>query len=70
MTTHWQKVNFCGQKFYGAFSYSRSQRGIVRKYIMNQLEHYRNKNFSEQYLVLLKRFEIDFNNGYVFEFYD
>lgn len=60
---HWQEG-------YGAFSYSRSQKDNVIKYIMNQEEHHRKRTFREEYLDLLKKFEVDFNEKYIFEFYD
>lgn len=61
---------FSWQEGYGAFSYSRSQRNDVIKYIMNQEEHHRQKTFKEEYLDLLKKFEIEYKDEYVFEFYD
>jgi putative transposase len=64
------KGKFHWQEGYGAFSYSRSQRNNVIKYIMNQEIHHHKKTFREEYLELLKKFEIDFDENYVFEFYD
>ncbi|MFT4204264.1 MAG: IS200/IS605 family transposase [Chitinophagaceae bacterium] len=61
---------FQWQAGYGAFSYSRSQRNNVINYIANQEEHHQNKTFKEEYLDLLKKFEIEFKDEYVFEFYD
>ena len=61
---------FQWQEGYGAFSYSRSQRSDVIKYIMNQEEHHKTKTFKEEYLEMLKKFEIEFKDEYVFEFYD
>ncbi len=64
------KGKFSWQEGYGGFSYSRSQRNNVIQYIVNQEEHHRKKTFREEYLELLKLFEIDFNEQYIFEFYD
>lgn len=61
---------FNWQEGYGAFSYSRSQRDNVIKYILNQHEHHKIRSFKEEYLDLLKKFEIDFDDNYVFEFFD
>ena len=61
---------FQWQEGYAAFSYSRSQRNDVINYIMNQEEHHRKKTFREEYLGLLKKYEIEFRDEYVFEFYD
>ncbi len=64
------KDKFSWQEGYGAFSYSRSQRNSVIKYIIMQEEHHKNQSFREEYLDLLKKFQISFDNKYVFEFYD
>ena len=60
---HWQEG-------YGAFSYSRSQRDTVIKYIMNQEQHHKKTTFKEEYLGLLKKFNIQYDQKYLFEFYD
>lgn len=59
---------FNWQEGYGVFSYSHSHIEQVYKYIMNQEEHHRKRTFKEEYLELLKKFEIDFKEEYVFEF--
>jgi len=64
------KGKFQWQEGYGAFSYSRSQRNDVINYIMKQEEHHIKKTFREEYLELLKKFEIEFNDEYLFEFYE
>lgn len=64
------KGKFQWQEGYGAFSYSRSQRNDVIHYIMNQEEHHSTKTFKEEYFDMLKKFEIEFKEEYVFEFYD
>ena len=61
---------FQWQEGYAAFSYSHSQRDTVIKYIINQEVHHKEKTFKEEYLGLLKNFEVSFDNKYVFEFYD
>ncbi|MDD5570806.1 MAG: transposase [Bacteroidales bacterium] len=61
---------FSWQEGYGGFSYSRSQRKNVIQYIMKQEEHHKKKTFREEYLKLLKLFEIDYKEQYVFEFYE
>ncbi len=64
------KGRFQWQEGYGAFSYSRSQRNDVINYIMTQEEHHSKKTFREEYLDLLKKFEIEFKDEYLFEFYE
>lgn len=64
------KGKFQWQEGYGAFSYSRSQRNEVIQYIMNQEKHHQLKTFEEEYLDMLMKFEIEFKDEYVFDFYD
>jgi putative transposase len=61
---------FSWQDGFGAFSYSKSHIDNVVKYIMNQAEHHKKKSFREEYLSLLKKFEIDYDSKYLFEYYD
>lgn len=58
---------FNWQPGYGAFSYSRSQRNTVIKYIMNQEEHHKKKTFKEEYLGFLKSFDVDYDERYLFD---
>ncbi len=58
------------QTGYAAFSYSKSQRNEVIQYIMKQEEHHKEKTFQEEYLALLNKFDIAFDDHYVFEFYN
>ncbi len=64
------KGKFSWQQGYGGFSYSRSQRNNVIQYIMKQEEHHHLKTFREEYLEILKSFEIKFEEQYIFEFYE
>jgi len=61
---------FRWQEGYGAFSYARSQRDSVIRYIMRQEAHHKKSTFREEYLDLLKRFEISYDEKYVFEFHE
>jgi putative transposase len=61
---------FSWQLGYAAFSYSRSQRHDVIQYIINQEQHHKKSTFKEEYLLLLKKFKVDYNLRYLFEFYD
>lgn len=65
------KQNFMKQRFewqtgFGAFSYSRSHVNNVYKYILNQEAHHKKKTFKEEYLELLKRFDVEYNEKYLF----
>ena len=66
----WVVDKFNWQGGFGAFSYSRSQIDRVIKYILNQEEHHRKKTFKEEYLELLDKFEIEYDERYLFEWID
>ena len=61
---------FSWQEGYGAFSYSRSQRDSVIRYIMNQEVHHKKITFREEYLGFLKKFHIQYDERYLFDFYE
>lgn len=54
------------QKGYGAFSYGKSQVGIVYKYVQNQEKHHQKRSFREKYLEYLQKFEIQHDEKYIF----
>jgi REP element-mobilizing transposase RayT len=64
------KGKFSWQQGYGAFSYSHSHIDKVYNYILNQEAHHKKKAFKEEYLELLKKFEIPYEEKYLFEWYD
>ncbi|MCW3169685.1 IS200/IS605 family transposase [Chryseobacterium sp. 09-1422] len=66
----WLNGKFYWQEGYGAFSYSKSQIDKVVNYILNQEEHHKKRSFKEEYLELLNKFEIQYEEKYMFEFYD
>jgi len=61
---------FTWQNGYGAFSYSKSQIDRVIQYILNQPEHHKKATFKEEYLKILKQSEINYDEQYLFEWYD
>ncbi len=61
---------FSWQEGYGAFSYSHSHIKNVYNYILNQEKHHKKKTFREEYLQFLKKFEIEYNEKYLFEWYE
>jgi len=61
---------FSWQTGFGAFSHSRSELDNVIRYILNQQEHHRKHTFRDEYLSLLRRFEISFEEKYLFDFFD
>jgi len=58
---------FNWQEGFGVFSYSRSQVNNVIRYILKQEEHHKKKTFKEEYIDLLKKFEIEYDEKYLFE---
>ena len=61
---------FSWQEGYGAFSYSHSQIEDVYDYILNQENHHRKRSFREEYLEFLKKFEIAYDEKYLFDWLD
>jgi hypothetical protein len=66
----WLKCNFRWQRGYGAFSYSRSHVDNVIRYITNQQIHHKKKSFRKEYIEFLKKFKVEYDDQYIFEFYD
>ena len=64
------KGAFAWQEGFGAFSYSQSHIDNVYQYILNQEEHHRKKSFREEYLEFLEKFEIEYDERYLFEWLD
>ena len=63
----WVKGRFSWQEGFGAFSYSRSQVDRVCRYILNQEEHHKKKTFRNEYIGFLKKFEVEYEDRYLFE---
>jgi putative transposase len=63
----WVLGRFSWQEGFGAFSYSHSQLDAVIRYIQNQQEHHRRTSFQEEYLELLKRFNVPHDERYTFQ---
>jgi REP element-mobilizing transposase RayT len=66
----WVQGRFSWQEGFGAFSYSHSQLGAVAKYVENQEAHHAKKSFKEEYLALLRKFDIAYDNNYLFNWMD
>jgi putative transposase len=63
----WMYGKFEWQRGYGVFSYSRSQIDPVIKYILKQQEHHQLRTFKEEYLEVLKKFDVEYDDRYLFE---
>ena len=66
----WLRGKFNWQGGFGAFSYGHSQIDRVVKYIQNQEQHHARKSFRAEYVDMLKRFHIEYNERYLFEWID
>lgn len=60
-------ADFAWQNGYGIFSIGFSQIESVREYIAGQEEHHRKVSFQDEFRELLRRYEIDFDERYVWD---
>jgi putative transposase len=61
---------FSWQDGYGAFTYSKSQIAVVSKYILNQMNNHNRISFKDEYLSLLNKLEIAYDEKYLFDWLD
>ena len=66
-TKNWIRGKFNWQEGFGGFSYGHSQISDVANYIDNQKNHHKKRTFKEEYLELLKKFQIEYDKRYLFE---
>jgi putative transposase len=64
------KGKFAWQESFGVFSYSHSHIGRVYDYILNQEKHHKEKTFKQEYIDFLRKFKIEFDEKYLFEWYE
>lgn len=64
---NYTRARFQWQAGYGAFSYSHSALDKVISYIINQKAHHTVKTFKEEYVGLLKKFEVSYDDQFLFE---
>jgi REP element-mobilizing transposase RayT len=60
-------TEFAWQKGYGAFTVSESQLAVVRHYVQMQEEHHRKQTFQEEFVALLKKHGIEYDERYLWE---
>jgi REP element-mobilizing transposase RayT len=63
----WVRGRFSWQEGFGAFSYSQSQLSTVATYIENQERHHAKRSFKDEYLSLLKSFQVKYDERYLFK---
>lgn len=56
---------FSWQSGYGAFSYSKSDVPRIINYIKNQEAHHKKVEFQDEYLKLLKDFDVEYDERYI-----
>lgn len=60
-----ERGDFAWQIGYGAFSVSESAREAVTRYIQQQESHHRRMTFQEEFIALLKKHGIDYDERYI-----
>ena len=65
-SSKWMGSGFSWQEGYGAFSVSASQLEVVKRYIQNQEEHHRKRDFEEEFTTLLRSCGVEFDERFVF----
>jgi putative transposase len=58
---------FAWQNGYGAFSIGQSQLPMVKSYIIGQRDHHRKKTFQEEFREFLQKYQIQFDERYVWD---
>lgn len=68
MKTQGQRYeNFYWQNGYGAFSVNPTEVDVVTNYINSQEEHHRTKTFQEEFQAFLKKYQIEYDERYVWD---
>ncbi|MEO1530030.1 MAG: IS200/IS605 family transposase [Planctomycetota bacterium] len=65
--TAFKTQRFAWQDGFGAFTVSRSQQADVVRYIANQIEHHKKRDFKSEYLAMLKRNEVVYDDKYLWD---
>ena len=60
-------ASFAWQEGYAAFSVSKSQESVVKRYIVGQREHHEKEDFRSELLRLLAAHRVEFDERYVFD---
>jgi REP element-mobilizing transposase RayT len=61
------RERFSWQEGFGGFSYSKSHVNNVIEYIKNQETHHQKKSFQDEYLEILRRAGIEYDEKYLFK---
>jgi putative transposase len=63
----WIHGRFQWQEEFGAFSCAHSQLTSVLRYIQNQERHHARRTFREEYSEMLRKFEVAYDERYIFK---
>ena len=69
-SSKWMKDSvpkFAWQRGYAAFSVSASSVAAVKKYVLSQAEHHKRRDFKAEYIALLKKHGVQYDDRYVFD---
>jgi len=75
-TSRWiNEKQLCQHKFnwqdgYGAFSYHKSLVPVIGNYVDTQNTHHQRRTFKEEYLDLLREFDVEYDDRYLFDFFE
>jgi putative transposase len=61
------RFNFTWQEGFGAFSYTHSHLARVIQYIAKQKEHHSTRTFKEEYIDMLNKCQVEYEEKYLFE---
>ena len=68
-SAHWlnsPNSPFAWQQGYGAFAIGESQRGTVMRYIATQEEHHKKWSFEQEFVTILRKYGIEYDQRFVF----
>jgi REP element-mobilizing transposase RayT len=62
-----EQKSFAWQEGYGAFSVSKSGEEQVVRYIRNQEAHHRRRDFKNEFLTFLKKYQVEYDERYLWD---
>lgn len=65
--SNFTKFKFSWQSGFGAFSVSHSQLDKVIRYILSQKDHHKRRSFKDEYIELLRKYMIEYDERYLFD---
>jgi len=72
-SNHWlgrqdaRYAGFAWQRGYGIFSVGKSQLDALVEYVENQEQHHQTKTFQDEFRALLKRYDVKYEEAYVWD---